>query len=42
MYQYNICVSEGIRYIIGQYEEGIAFGWVKGFVLAQRLEAVLR
>ena len=25
-FQYNICVAEGVRYIIGQYDDGITFG----------------
>ena len=32
-YQYNICVAEGIRYIIGQYDEGITFDKIKRYAL---------
>ena len=31
--QYNICVAEGIRYIIGQYEESVDFGEIERYEL---------
>ena len=33
MLRYNICVAEGIRYIIGQYGEGITCGEIKKYAL---------
>ena len=33
MYQYNICVAEGIHYILGQYGEGLTFEKIKRYAL---------
>ena len=33
IFQYNICVAEGIHYIIGQYDEGVTFDKIKRYAL---------
>ena len=33
-YQYNMCVAEGIHYILGQYDDGVTFEEIKRFVLS--------
>ena len=32
-FQYNMCVAEGIRYILSQYDDGVTFGKIKRFAL---------
>ena len=34
VYQYNVCATEGIHFLLSKYEEGGSFGKIKRYALA--------